>query len=285
MRKRVHRSPRTSRNIIISDISDHLPIFTVIKLSVYRHDHNIQIKKRDYNVKNVQMFKDRLKNENRDEVCISDDVNVSYRSFVNRFVSLYDECIPKKLITKCKNSKTPKLPWITNALLKCINRKNRLYKTSLNKPTDTNISKYKTYRNKLNISLRLAKQNHSLQEKEKHNMKNTWNILNSVLRSSKKTLGGFVDGNKIFSDSKEIANEFNNFFANIGPSLAASIKHKGKDFDSYLKEQNSYTCFLNLSMKKKLIKLLEILGITKALVMTTSVQISLKKLQKRFCIL
>ena len=44
-------------------------------------------------------------------------------------------------------------------------------------------------------------------------MKNTWKILNSVLRSSKKPLGGkFVDGNKTFSDSKEIANEFNNFF-------------------------------------------------------------------------
>ena len=258
---------KQTAGIIISDISDHLPIFTVIKLSVYRHDHNIQFEKRDYNVKNVQMFKDRLRNENWDEVCISDDVNVSYRSFVNRFVSLYDECIPKKLITKCKNSKTPKSPWITNALLKCINRKNSLYKKSLNKPTDTNISKYKMYRNKLNISLRLAKQNHfsSLLEKEKHNMKNTWKILNSVLRSSKKPLGGkFVDGNKTFSDSKEIANEFNNFFANIGPSLAASIKHKGKDFNSYLRDQNSYTCFLKPTDVEEIYKVIRNLGNNKS---------------------
>ena len=142
-----------------------------------------------------------------------------------------------------------------------------LYKTSLNKPTDTNISKYKTYRNKLNISLRLAKQNHfsSLLEKEKQNMKNTWKILNSVLRSSKKTLGGkFVDGNKTFSDSKEIANEFNNFFANIGPSLAASIKHKGKDFDFYLKDRNSYTCFLKPTDEEEIDKVIRNLGNNKS---------------------
>ena len=37
-------------------------------------------------------------------------------------------------------------------------------------------------------------------------MKNTWRTLNSLLRSSKKTLSRtFVDCNKTFSDSKEIA--------------------------------------------------------------------------------
>ena len=102
---------KQTAGIIISDISDHLPIFTVIKLSVYRHDHNVQFEKRDYNVKNVQMFKDRLRNENWDEVCISDDINVSYRSFVNRFVLLYDECIPKQIITKCKNRKRQNRLW------------------------------------------------------------------------------------------------------------------------------------------------------------------------------
>ena len=61
---------KQTAGIITSDISDHLPIFTVIKLSVYHHDHNVQFEKRDYNVKNVQMFKDMLRNENRDKVCI-----------------------------------------------------------------------------------------------------------------------------------------------------------------------------------------------------------------------
>ena len=36
---------KQTAGIIISDISDHLSIFTVIKLSVYRHDHNTQFEK------------------------------------------------------------------------------------------------------------------------------------------------------------------------------------------------------------------------------------------------
>ena len=92
-------------------------------------------------------------------------------------------------------------------------------------------------------------------------MKNKWKILNSVLRSSKKTLGGkFVDGYKTFSVSKEIANEFNNFFANICPSLAASIKYKGKDFDSYLKDRNSYTWFMKPTDEEEIDKVIRNLG-------------------------
>ena len=73
------------------------------------------------------------------------------------------------------------------------------------------------YRNKLNVSLRLAKQNYfsSLLEKEKYNMKNTWKILNSVLRNNKRTVTEkFVKGNKTISDSKEIADEFNTSTSN-----------------------------------------------------------------------
>ena len=56
-----------------------------------------------------------------------------------------------------------------------LKRKNLLYKKSINKPTELNILKYKMYRNKLNVTLRLAKQNYfsNLLDKQKHNMRNT----------------------------------------------------------------------------------------------------------------
>ena len=96
-------------------------------------------------------------------------------------------------------------------------------------------------------------------------MKNTWRTLNSLLRSSKKTLSRtFVDCNKTFSDSKEIANEFNNFFANIGPSVDARIKHRGNDFDSYLKDRNSYTCFLKSTDEEEIDKVVRNLGNNKS---------------------
>ena len=49
---------------------------------------------------------------------------------------------------------------MTKSLMKCIRRRNVLYKKSILKPNDDNVQKYKTYRNKLNICLLLAKQNY-----------------------------------------------------------------------------------------------------------------------------
>ena len=80
------------------------------------------------------------------------------------------------------------------------------------------------YRNKLNETLRLAKQNYfsNLLDKEKHNMRNTWKILNSILRTSKKPMSNkFVKNNVTLTDSNEIANEFNKYFSSIGPTLAS----------------------------------------------------------------
>ena len=111
----------------------------------------------------------------------------------------------------------------------------------MNKPTECNIHKYKMYCNKLNSLLRLAKQNDfsGLLEREKYNINTTWKILNSILRSSKKSVSDkfVVNGNAI-KNPKSIANEFNKYFANIDPSLADSIKHSGKHFTSYLKNSH-----------------------------------------------
>ena len=116
-------------------------------------------------------------------------------------------------------------------MMNCIRRRNVLYKKSILKPNDDNVQKYKMYRNKLNISLKLAKQNYyySRLENEKGNMRNTWKILNSFLRRSRKPLcRKFTSKSVNITDPQQIANEFNQYFANVGPSLASSIKHTGK---------------------------------------------------------
>ena len=172
---------------------------------------------------------------------------------MDKFQELFEECIPKKVFKKRHGkNKTPKAPWITFALLKCIQRKNRLYKKSIQKPTETNVYKYKMYRNRLNSLLRRAKQCYfsSQLDKERYNMRNTWKILNSILRCPKKVQSQkFVsNNNKTYTEPKEIANKFNDFFASIGPTLAGTIKHQGKDFDEYLGNSCS-SIFSNQLMK------------------------------------
>ena len=72
-------------------------------------------------------------------------------------------------------------------------------------------------------------------------MKETWKTLNNVLGRNKLIkLPDFFkdsDGNKI-TDSKEIANNFNEFFTNIGTKLANKISSPDSNYVSPLKSKN-----------------------------------------------
>ena len=76
----------------------------------------------------------------------------------------------------------------------------------------------------------------------KHNIRKTWQTLNEIISKSQKkeqlpTM--FTHGQQQLTDHREIANQFNIFFANIVPIQSNSINDTGdKPFDAYLKEPN-----------------------------------------------
>ena len=256
------KSKQTS-GIIITDLSDHLPIFRSTDFNVSRNTVKNDVEIRQYTTESVNKLKNELKNVGWENVCNSSDVNESYTNFVNTFNKIHDECIPlkKKRFRSQKNNS--RSPWISFALLKCIRRKNVLYKKFLKKPTDVNIEKYKKYRNKLYATLRLAKRNYfaDLLEKEKNNMRNIWKVINSIIRPKTNTCTDkFVSENTTYTCPIEIATEFNNYFANIGPKLASTIHHNGKDFSSYLKQSNMSTCFFKPTNEDEVLKIINRLG-------------------------
>ena len=68
-------------------------------------------------------------------------------------------------------------------------------------------------------------------------MKKYWDVIKSIINKNQKThiQGRFKIGkNLITSDNELISNRFNDFFINIGPTLAKSIPHKNKSPSSYL---------------------------------------------------
>ena len=67
-------------------------------------------------------------------------------------------------------------------------------------------------------------------QQQRGNIQATWKTLNSIIR--KGTGKGeypnyFNKDNTIINKTKEIANKFNNFFVNVGPSLANAIMEPG----------------------------------------------------------
>ena len=84
---------------------------------------------------------------------------------------------------------------------------------------------------------------------EKTNVKETWKILNEAInkRKNKPTCPEyFIKNNKIISKKEDIANEFNNFFTNVGPNLAKNIPLPQTDTPiyDYLEEIIKHTMFL-----------------------------------------
>ena len=78
-------------------------------------------------------------------------------------------------------------------------------------------------------------------EKRKDNIRDTWKGINNIL-NRKNANSDFpthlvVDG-KIISDDQEIAEAFNSFFTNIGPTLSNAIEvPPNKSYKDYIKEK------------------------------------------------
>ena len=80
------------------------------------------------------------------------DVNTSFNNFLDRINNLLDKYMPLKKLSK-KEFKQQYKPWITNGILKSIERKNKIYKSytkTKNNEARTQIySEYKILRNTL----------------------------------------------------------------------------------------------------------------------------------------
>ena len=144
--------------------------------------------------------------------------------FYAHFKSCYHQAFP---LIKMKRKSTKHAPWVTEDLRTATKVKNKLYKRSLRHPTALNKTEYAKYRNELTQLLRKQHINYyeSLIQESKNNLTKTWNIIKSVI-NNKRTMSKcskFVNNNITMSDDLEIANHFNNYFANIGPNLAKVI--------------------------------------------------------------
>ena len=223
-------------------------------------DQNMNLNKtswlsfRDKTVNSVAKFKDRLANVHWDELSECKDADCAYLCFLDEYNTIYNDCFPLKKL-KVKNVTLSK-PWITKGLLKSIRKKNLLYKRFLVNPTSYREKLYKSYKNKLTLSLRVAKRldyNKKLDE-YKSNAKSTWKLLNDLInrKKIKCKLPSFFKSNEeeIFNPT-HIANRFCEYFTNTGPNLAKSIPAFDKSHRSFLNGGFINSFFLQSASEQK----------------------------------
>ena len=151
------------------------------------------------------------------------------------FKKIYEESFP---LTRVKIWYRNRLPWLSDGLKASIKYKNKLYLISLKHPTLYNISKYKQYKNKL-ISLLKIEEKHFYQSQivqNKNNLRKVWTIVKEVINKKRITRNSkqFVINDQVTMDPNVISNGFNNFFVNVGPTLASKIITDGISHRNFL---------------------------------------------------
>ncbi len=153
--------------------------------------------------------------------------------FVSLLTYAREKHLPKKRV-RYNKKKHKKNKWMTNGILNSINMKDRLYKIFIQTDPRNELiydrlrEEYKKYRKTLRKSIREAKRLYYMRTFNtfRNDVKKTWAVINDTMNKRVKceTHDEFFVDNRIIRDPEEIANSFNDYFINIGSSIASKLQ-------------------------------------------------------------
>ena len=238
-----------SSGIIVSDLSDHFPIYASISGFVIgnKSRQTVNPSIRVMSESNLNRLRERLGSVDWSSVYNQRNIDSSFDIFLDILTTNYNSTIPLQKPNRSNYKKVPRQPWITQSLLGSINRKNNLFHKYRKDPSTSNKSRYMRYRNILTSSIRLAKQSYFSRQfcKYKYDVKSTWKVINEALKTKTDNVPPkhiLKDGLKV-DDPPKIAEAFNDFFVNLGPNLADQIPNSNTDFHTFLRNRNSQSLF------------------------------------------
>ena len=237
------------------------------KINIYEHN---------FKYFNEREFEEELNKMNWDSILHLDisDPNTSMDNLYNNLVYMLDEYAPYKKISK-KEFKLKSEPWIDSEIRNKIYERDKLIK-KYRKSKDENrkltiYEDYKRTRNFVTNMKRDAKTKYYQQYFETYKWKSSkvWKGIKSIVKlntTSKKDIS-LID-NKGFNvtDPSKIANLFNNYFVNIGPSIDKAILNSETDFRDILKNiKVNNTFFLSPTIPEEIFKIIASLDKSKSL--------------------
>ena len=225
--------------ILKVDISDHFPIFFTSKaIKIKSSKDPVFVIKRDINLFTLSLFKEKLLEVDSGFLKTIQDPNEAYKSFLLVFGNLYEIAFLKIKIKV--NSKNQLSPWITRGIIKSSKRKQNLYEKFLKNRNSANKENYKTFTRLFESIKQKSKNNyyHNILNTYKNDMKRTWVTMKEIIGSKRSSGASFpkwlvVNNFEIF-DQMTIAENFNNFFSEIGPKLASKIPDSIISFEHFL---------------------------------------------------
>ena len=212
-----------SSGVLCTDITDHCPTFVNVPIA-RREDGLIKLIFRTHSPVNFDNFKDKIKNY-INNLTYQSDVNALTDTFSENLHSIYSSCFPVKV--KYVSNKRLCKPWLSSAILKSIKTKSQYFK--LFKLGLISAELNKTYRNRLNSTIRAAKQayyNKAFTDC-RNDIRGTWKLIKKLLSKNSKSrnVKSLLINNNVIVDNNCIAEHFNNYFSSIAQTLDERIPH------------------------------------------------------------
>ena len=236
---------------LVSKISDHMPNFIFCKNMQLKTTKDNRGYFRDYKNFNPDLYVRDLRKRNL-ETSINSirGANEQYTLFHDNLLNTINKHVPLKPVTKRIYRQRLK-PWITKGILKSISIKNKYYRKFLKAKEPNLYKKYKYYRDLINHLIRKSKKSYyaSYFEKFKKNSKKLWSgvkeIINTQNNNNNNQKHNLLINGKFTSDSKTVANSFNQYFTSVAQKLVEKMKPSTKDFNDYLTNSNLNSMFLD----------------------------------------
>ena len=175
----------------------------------------------EYKNARTSRFIENIQNTDRSVLNSNRDSQTYFTKFYALFKTIFDGSF---LMIRVKLRYRNRISWLTEGL-KIHQIQKQIIPISLKHHTPYNISKYRDNKNKLSSILKKEEKLYYQPKivSNKNNLRKVWPIVKQVIKRKKssKVHDKFMHNNKGITDPKTISNGFNNYFVNIGPTLAS----------------------------------------------------------------
>ena len=207
--------------------------------------------KRSFCNKNIENFRRCLNNQSWDFVYESEDLQAAFSRFQGVIDVHFNSNFKLHTFTRTYRNRHP---WMTEALRTQIRLKNSMYKEYVKSNNADIVESYKDSKRILHSSLRNAEIQYYSEQYELNicYMFKGWKVLKTILalnNNSEKRKLCLTVNNVAVTNSKDIANGFNEFFVSIGPELAKDI-HSDINPLTYVNNINNSIAIFDVSCEE-----------------------------------
>ena len=234
---------------LISDLSDHFPVFCVFNNLFDRKISSSQISfsHRKINVASLTSLYNALNSYDFSDIVSCSDVNIAIARLDNVLFENFNIFCP--LVNKTVSPKNVNKPWISRDIISHIKRRQNL--SVLYRANIVTKVAFNRYRNFVSSKIRLAKTKYFENKfnEFKSDAKKTWKLINSLVKpssnSKKSIIDQIVSNGTMIYNKYDIASSFNSFFVNIGSDIANSINSHNNDHKVYLQGDYPHSFFFS----------------------------------------